>query len=122
MSDIFISHAEEDRVVAEEIARGLETEGFSTWYYERDSDGGQSYLVQTRQAIVDSRAMVLIVSPASLGSAQITKEVVRAHESNKPIVPLLRGVTDAEYKRRQPEWEEAIGAATSLAIPPEGAP
>jgi hypothetical protein len=117
MSDLFISHVEEDRGIVLELARGVESAGFTTWYYERDCDGGASYLVQTRQAVVDSQAVLLIVSRDSVGSTQVSREVVRAHESNKPIIPLLHGISDAEYKRRQPEWEEAIGAATSLEIP-----
>jgi hypothetical protein len=117
MNDLFISHVQEDHGIALEVARGVESAGFTTWYYERDSDGGPSYLVQTREAVVSSQAVLLIVSRDSVGSAQVSREIVRAHESNKPIVPLLHGISDAEYKRRQPEWEEAIGAATSLEIP-----
>jgi hypothetical protein len=117
MNDLFISHVEEDRLLALEVARGVEAAGFTTWYYERDSDGGASYLVQTREAVVNAQAVLLIVSVNSVGSAQVSREIVRAHESNKPIVPLLHGISDAEYKRRQPEWEEAMGAATSLEIP-----
>jgi hypothetical protein len=117
---VFISHVEEDESVARELAHGLEAAGYAAWYYERDSAAGASYLVQTREAIVTAAAVVLLVSVDSLSSHQVTKEVVRAHESHKPIVPLLLDVTDAEYKRRQPEWEEAIGAATSVAVPDAG--
>jgi len=120
MSHIFISHVEEDFTTVAELAEGLENEGFLTWYYERDSAAGTSYLVQTRDAIVSAQAMVLIISPGSLSSHQISKEVVRAHEARRPIIPLLLGISDAEYKHRQPEWEEAVGAATSLTIPTEG--
>jgi hypothetical protein len=35
--DIFISHVEEDAEKALQIAESLEKEGFTTWYYERDS-------------------------------------------------------------------------------------
>ena len=31
MSDVFISHVEEDKAVVEEIARGLEAAGYTTW-------------------------------------------------------------------------------------------
>jgi hypothetical protein len=120
MSDIFISHAERDYATVEAVARGLESAGYATWFHERDSAGGASYLIQTREAIVEAKAVVLIVSRASLASHQVTKEVVRAHETHRPLIPLLVGVTDAQYKELQPEWEEAIGAATSLVIPPEG--
>ena len=120
MSHIFISHVEEDFGTAQALAEGLEAEGFQTWFYERDSAAGASYLVQTRDAIVAAQAVVLIISPGSLSSHQISKEVVRAHEAQRPIIPLLLGISDAEYKHRQPEWEEAVGAATSLTIPSEG--
>ena len=38
VSEIFISHVEEDEGVALEIARGLEAAGYRTWYYERDAN------------------------------------------------------------------------------------
>jgi hypothetical protein len=64
--------------------------------------------------------VVLIVSADSLGSRQVTSEVVRAHESGKPFVPVRRGIAHVEFQARQPEWREAIGAATSIAIPSRG--
>lgn len=97
MSDIFISHVEEDEGIAQEIARGLESAGYTTWYYERKGVPGLSYLVQTGQAIEKSKASVLVISRDSLGSKQITKEVDRAHECDKPFIPLLRDVTHFEF-------------------------
>jgi tetratricopeptide (TPR) repeat protein len=120
MSDVFISHVKEDSDTAQEIARGLESAGYTTWYYERDSVAGVSYLLTTKRAIEESRAVLVIISSASLGAPQMTKEVVRAHESDKPFIPLLRGVTHDEFQQRQPEWREAMGAAASLEIPPMG--
>jgi hypothetical protein len=111
MSDIFISHVEEDEAIALEIAAGLEAVGYSTWYYERDSMPGPSYLLQTKQAVEAARAVVVIVSPAALQSPQMTKEVVRTHEANRPFIPVLRDVTHASFQQRQPEWKEAMGAA-----------
>ena len=73
MSQIFISHVEEDAQVALELAQGLEAAGYRTWYYERDSDPGLSYLLQIDRAILDSRAVVLIISPQSIRSHQVTK-------------------------------------------------
>ena len=120
MSHIFISHVEKDADIALGIALGLEQAGFRTWCYETDSVAGVSYLLQTKQAIERSSAVVLVISAHSLGSNQVTKEVVRAHESGKPFVPVLRGTTHAEFQARQPEWREAIGAATSIVISAQG--
>ena len=119
MKDIFISHVEEDSRVALAGADLLERAGFTTWCYERDSLPGASYLLQTSQAIEESKAVLLLISVHALSSHQVTKEVVRAHESNKPIIPLLLGVSHAQFQKRQPEWREAVGAAASLSVSPE---
>jgi hypothetical protein len=117
---IFISHVEEDADIASEIAKSLEKAGYKAWYYERDSVGGVSYLLQTMQAIERCQAVILLISPNSLSSNQVTKEVVRTHEAGKPFIPLLHGITHIEFQQRQPEWREAIGSATSISIPKQG--
>lgn len=116
MPTVFVSHVEEDAAIAVEIAAGLEAAGFSTWYYERDSVPGVSYLVQVGEAIERSSAVVLLVSRASLGSHQVTTEVVRAYEARKPILPITIDVSHDGFQRRQPEWRTAIGAATSISM------
>lgn len=120
MADIFISHVEEDAQIALEIVRGLEAAGYTVWYYERDSVPGLSYLVQTGQAIEQSRAVLLIITVHSLGSNQVSSEVVRAHEVGKPFIPVLSQVSHSQFQTRQPLWRQAIGSASSIAIPPEG--
>ena len=120
MSDVFISHVEEDASIALEIARGLEAVGYTTWYYERDSVVGPLYLLQIGQAIEQSRAVVLIISPDSLASNQVTSEVVRAHESGKPFLPVLRDITHPQFQQRQPVWRQAVGASVAINLPPEG--
>lgn len=119
--DVFISHVEEDAELALAIAGGLEEQGFSTWYYERDSIPGPSYLTQVCEAVDASTAVVVVISPDSLSSSQMTVEVVRAHESRKRFVPVLRGISHAEFQQRQPEWRAAIGASASVSAGAEGA-
>lgn len=121
MSDIFISHVEENSNLAVDIAAGLQESGYSSWYYERDSLPGPSYLLQTSREIEESRAVILIISPDSLSSRQVTKEVVRAYESGKPFVPVLKSISHVDFASRQPEWKEAVGSAASISIPRKGA-
>lgn len=121
MSQIFISHVEEDESIALEIAHGLEAAGHSTWYYERDSLPGVSYLDQIDEAIEQCQAVVVIISLASLGSWQVDKEVERAHESGKHFVPVLRGVKHLEFQTRKRGWRMAMGVSTSISVPADGA-
>ena len=120
MADVFISHAEADASLAINIAEAIERRGFSSWYYERDTIPGKSYILQVGEAIDVCRVVILIISSHSLSSHQVTKEVVRAHESNKPFIPLLTDVSHAEFQTRQPEWRTAVGAAASVRISQEG--
>jgi TIR domain len=117
---VFISHVEEDQALALEIARELEAVGFSTWYYERDSEPGMSYLLQVHAAIEQCGAVVVLISPDSVRSYQMTKEVVRAHETGKAFIPVRYNIAHAEFQQRQPEWNIAIGAAASIPVPPDG--
>lgn len=121
MSQIFISHVEEDESIALEIARGLEAAGHSTWYYERDSLPGLSYLDQIDEAIEQCQAVIVIISLASLSSWQVDKEVERAHESGKHFVPVLRGVKHLEFQTRKRGWRMAMGVSTSISVPADGA-
>jgi len=117
MAHVFISHVEEDERLALALARGIESAGYSCWYYERDNLPGQSYLLQVGRAIDDAEVMIVVVSPHSLSSAQVTSEVVRAHESGKSFMPVLFRLTHLEFQEQQPVWRQAFGAATTLRIP-----
>lgn len=119
MRDVFISHVEEDAHIALAIARGLNAAGYSTWCYEDDSDPGPSYLSQIDEEIEATQAVVLIISPGSLSSRQVVKEVVRAHEAGKPFIPLRRGVAH-EAVHQQRDFRMALGASVSIAMPDDG--
>ncbi|MFC2021479.1 hypothetical protein ACFLU1_06870 [Chloroflexota bacterium] len=49
----------------------------------------------------------MVISPHSLGSRQVTNEIIRAHESSREFAPVLQGITHVEFQNRQPEWREA---------------
>jgi len=114
--DVLISHVEEDAQVAIEVAKALEQAGYATWYYERDSVPGPSYLDQVNEAIEGCQALLLIVSRDALSSNQVTNEVVVAYEMGKHLVPLLLDISHAEFQQRQRAWRQALGAAASIPV------
>jgi hypothetical protein len=113
---IFVSYVEEDGDVAHEIAKHLEAHGYSSWYYERDCPAGADYFEETFKAISDCEAMAIIISPRSLPSDQITREIVRAVEANKATLPLLLDLTHDEYAHRRPGWKQAMAAANATRL------
>ena len=99
MADVFISHAQEDSDIAAMVAKGLESAGYTTWLYERDTVPGPTYLIQVDWAIEQAQAVALVISPDSLDSRQATNEVIRAYEAGKPFLPILQ-----RWRRIAPAW------------------
>lgn len=106
----------------EELARGLHEHGFAAWAYETDTLPGPTYLAQVVQAIERASAVILVISPEALGSHQVAKEVEVAHDLDRPIIPVLKGVTHEKLQKRRPDWRLALGGSTSVAIPEQGVP
>ena len=113
---VFLSYVEEDGDVAHSIAEGLEAQNYSTWYYERDCPTGSDYFEETHKAITDCDAMIVLISPRSVGSDQITREIVRAVESSKATLPLLLELSHDEYAKRRPGWKQAMAASNATRV------
>ena len=113
---IFISHVEENRDTAEAIARGLDEAGFAAWTYENSSVPGPTYLSQVMNAIEDAGAVILVISPEALGSHQVAREIEAAHDLDRPIIPVLAGISHEKYLQRRPEWRLALGGFTSIEL------
>ena len=120
MREVFISHVESDGALALEMAAGLETAGYTTWYYERDSIPGPTYLAQVGKAIDEAKAFIVLISRASIVSHQVENEIVRAYENRTPLFPVLFGVSHRWVAGIQSSWRQAFGAATSIWVPPAG--
>ena len=113
---IFISYVEEDSATALRLVEELQSAGYSTWYYERDSKPGTSYLLQESLAIKNSLAIALVISTDSLHSPQITAEVVKGHEYDKPFIPILKNISFQDFQTEQPVWRDAMGATAGISL------
>src|SRR4030042_6061160 len=122
MSGIFISYVAEDAGIVREIAKGLEAAGYFTWYFEHNVVSGSSYVKQISQALEECQAFVVVASPRSVGSDQVTKEVMGAFERGKPFFPILVELRPSKLKQLQPEWRHAIGVTSLIIMGPEGVP
>jgi hypothetical protein len=120
MSQVFISHVEEDAATAQELAVGLEQAGYTAWFYERDSLPGPPYVSQVLEAVTESAVVIVLLSSDALGSWPVDREIFQAVETQKPIIPVLLGITYQELRNRRKEWVLMFGAATPLSIPPGG--
>jgi hypothetical protein len=84
----FISHASEDRNVADKVCQQLESAGFRCWIAPRDLRPGQDYAQEIVRGIELSKCLVLILSKSANESKFVSAEVERAYSKGKPVFPL----------------------------------
>lgn len=117
---VFISYDCTDSDVAVHLAAFLKKSGFSTWIYEEDSLPGPSYLEQISQNIRDSDVVIIVISRESLQSRHVKKELFRAYELGKGLLPILRDVTHAEFTLVSPDMHQALVTNVAITLPASG--
>jgi len=120
MHQVFISYNNADQRLVDELSQSLEGAGYSTWFYDRDSRIGFNYMEYVGALISECQAMVLLISPLSVESEQVTREVMRACEENKFILPVLCGMTYAQFQKMAPIWRQALVGKAALELPVQG--
>lgn len=94
---VFISHASEDRWVAEQLARHARESGARTFLDAADVDDGDDFEERIREAAEDCSEMLVLMTPWALArSRYIWLEIGAFWIQRKRIVALLHGVTTDE--------------------------
>jgi hypothetical protein len=91
---VFISYAESDEPVAKKVAAGLEKEGLKVWYDRREILPGQNWAESVSKALKESRAMVVLLTPAALRSSWVRREIDYAlgdQTFSHRLVPVIVG-------------------------------
>jgi adenylate cyclase len=88
MSDIFISYSSKDKEKADQLSELLASAGLSVWIDQSGIDVATSWSGEIVDAIEGCKAFVILLSPNSIESKNVIKEVALAAERNKKILPL----------------------------------
>lgn len=88
MADIFISYSSKDREKAEQLTELLASAGLSVWIDKQGIDVATSWSGEIVDAIEGCKAFVVLLSPHSVESVNVVKEVSLAAEQKKKILPL----------------------------------
>ena len=86
--DIFISYSSADRPKALQLIELLTSAGLSVWIDQSGIDVSTSWSKEIVQAIDACKAFVVLLSPNSIASKNVVREVALAFEKNKKILPL----------------------------------
>ena len=89
--DVFLSHSNQDAGIAEAVVRALTDAGL-TVVRPQDFAFGNDFTSTFRAALVESRAVVVLVTPSSVRSANLAFEIGAAMAWQKPIFLLTDGV------------------------------
>src|SRR5512147_2142793 len=97
MADIFISYSRRDADVALQFAERLRTHGMSVWIDQHGIEASASWSGEIVRAINHCSVLIVLLSPSSVESDNVTREVVLAFEKKKRILPIeLQAVTLSE--------------------------
>lgn len=89
MHDVFISYSSKDIDITEQVRQILETNGISCWIAPRNIPGGSNYAREIPAAIRGCKVFLLIMSQQAQDSIWVYRELDRAINERKVVIPLL---------------------------------
>ncbi len=88
MADIFISYSRKDSEQALALAERLRSQGASVWMDSSSLAAAETWSGEIVHAIKECQTMIVLLSPDSIASHNVTKEVGLASEKRKTIIPI----------------------------------
>jgi WD40 repeat protein len=88
MAHLFISYSRRDEDARHELTAALENAGHSVWWDTRSIQTGADWLRAISTAIVDSDAVVLLLSQSASASTWVRHELETARRTHKAILPI----------------------------------
>lgn len=96
MHKIFISHSSQDDEFVKELREALESHGLSVWVDSRNLRGGNKLAPEIDAAIEGARQVIVVLSPNTINSPWVRKEIKKALEIEEKrkgegyrVIPLL---------------------------------
>ena len=89
MADIFISYSRKDSAQALALAERLRSNGMEVWMDTASLAAAQEWSAEIVEAIKACSVFIVLLSPHSVESGNVTKEVSLASQKKKKIIPLV---------------------------------
>ena len=91
---VFISHAHTDEPLVKKVAASLKEAGLEVWDDTREIMPGDNWADKVAQALRESEAMVVLLTPDALRSSWVHREIENAlgeQGYRKRLIPVLVG-------------------------------
>lgn len=86
---VFISYSRKDKSFVQQMAKDLQQRGISVWVDVWDIKAGMGWTNAIEMAIDKSDTFLLIVTPDSVKSTVVEKEITRAFDKKKRSIPVI---------------------------------
>lgn len=90
-TSIVISHANQDADLASSMADALERESLNCWLASRDVPVGSNFAEEIYRAISRADFLLVLLSPESISSPHVKREVNMAIDKGVTLLPVLLG-------------------------------
>ena len=103
---VFISHAHSDETLVKKMVAILEEAGLEVWDDTREILPGDNWAEQVAQALKESEAMVVVLTPEATRSRWVRREIEYAlgeKRYSKRLIPVLIG-NPADFPQEDIPW------------------
>lgn len=103
---VFISHSDSSRELAMKVAEGLRGVGLEVWDSERDILPGDNWAEKIAQALRESEAMVVLLTPEALRSGLVRREIdyaLGARRFSSRLIPVIVG-SEEDFREESLPW------------------
>ena len=89
MSEVFFSYSRSDSDFVDQLIGELEPRGVDIWVDRGEILAGESWRRSIVEAIRNCQIFVIVLSPHSIRSENVTKELTLAEQYDKRVLPLV---------------------------------
>ena len=89
---VFISHAADDDILARKVAASLREAGLEVWDNTEEILPGENWASRITEALQESEAMVVLLTPSALRSSHVKHEIAYAlgkQDYSWRVIPVL---------------------------------
>lgn len=97
---VFVSYSRRDTVFVRQIVERLESFGHDAWIDTDDIVGSERWRSSVAEAIATADVVLLMVSPASMQSKSVEREITVAAEEHRRILPVVIEAADVSIGLR----------------------
>ena len=98
MAGIFISYSRKDEAFAYQLASALEQYGRDIWIDREDIHAGKNWSNAIQQGLDNADVMLIVLSPDSMASVNVTNEWQYFLDHGKTIIPVLLRPTKVHFQ------------------------